>query len=261
MEDQQGNNGTFFALRLPDLDGPILAARGHRGPIRRPVESVHLVVVPRQRLLGLLALARLSHTTHYPTNLHQTTAVRLRDSLALAYLPELERAVLAGADEEAAVGCPGHHVHGPDVAHQRRHEAARAPVPDLDLLVERGAGDVPAVGREGQVVHDLCSTTSAGQGHEMTSAACRQTPSGRTTKPTSTSNRIDVMYASEPMSSNRCDRWTSEPTHLLMSHHALDRLLAVQRVPEEDGVVIRPGHQSFPTRGGCRCQTHASSAY
>ena len=40
-------------LGLPYLDGAVLGARGHAAPVGRPVQRVHLVVVPRQRLLRL----------------------------------------------------------------------------------------------------------------------------------------------------------------------------------------------------------------
>lgn len=105
-------------------------------PIRTPIDRVHLVLMPRQILL----------------------------QLRRPYLPHLERRVLAPAHEQPAVGAEARHVHGPDVAPQRRDEFSVSRVPELDVVVPAGAGDEEAVGGEGDVVDLLLVPEEAGEG-------------------------------------------------------------------------------------------------
>ena len=73
----------------------------------------------------------------------------------LLEVPDLRRAVLAGADQQAAVSRPRDLVDGADVAGEGSDEGASASIPHLDLLVEGGAREVAAIRRESNVVDRL----------------------------------------------------------------------------------------------------------
>eukprot|EP00621_Florenciella_sp_RCC1693_P011128 CAMPEP_0182547758 /NCGR_PEP_ID=MMETSP1323-20130603/37900_1 /TAXON_ID=236787 /ORGANISM="Florenciella parvula, Strain RCC1693" /LENGTH=178 /DNA_ID=CAMNT_0024759095 /DNA_START=138 /DNA_END=671 /DNA_ORIENTATION=+ len=115
-------------LVAPYLDRPVLGASGHLVAVRAPVERVDLVGVARKCVKGRLGLLEV---------------------------PDLRRAILAGADQQAAVSRPRDLVDGADVAGEGSDEGASASVPHLDLLVEGGAREVAAIRRESNVVDRL----------------------------------------------------------------------------------------------------------
>ena len=113
----------------------ILPSAPHLRPIIAPIDSKHLIPMPRQILL----------------------------QLPRPHIPNLERRILAPANQQPPIGRKTRHVHRSHMAPQRSNKPPIAS-PQLDMIVPAGASDEASVGGESDVVDLLLMAEQAGDG-------------------------------------------------------------------------------------------------
>lgn len=97
----------------------------HPLSVRTPIHRIHLILMPGE----------------------------IRRNLPRPDIPALERCILAPAHQHARIRAPSRHVHGRDMASERKHKLPVASAPQLYAIVEAGRGYPQPVGRKTHMVY------------------------------------------------------------------------------------------------------------